>query len=130
MSEGPERVILLPRGLDQHDDEGPGGVGKPDRAAALADAPAHDGQPRIFSVQRDACIEIARSQCGVLVLPKILTSAQRGATVKPYPIPRYVSMRYCDPSSARRSWRMCSRRPEAPVASTRKPVLTGDPRAA
>ena len=36
-----ERVILLARGLDQHDDEGPGVVGKPDRADALADAPVH-----------------------------------------------------------------------------------------
>jgi hypothetical protein len=41
MSERPERVILLARGLDQHDDEGPGVVGKPDRADALADAPVH-----------------------------------------------------------------------------------------
>ena len=51
-------MILLARGLDQHDDEGPGSVGKPDRADALADAPVHDGHPRIFSVKRDACIEI------------------------------------------------------------------------
>jgi hypothetical protein len=63
MSERPERVILLARGLDQHDDEGPGVVGKPDRADALADAPVHDAHSRILSVKRDACIEIARSQC-------------------------------------------------------------------
>jgi hypothetical protein len=65
-----------------------------------------------------------------LALPEILPSAQRGVTVKPYPIPRYVPMRYRDPTTARRNRRMCSRRPEAPVASTRKPELTGDPRAA
>jgi hypothetical protein len=59
-----------------------------------------------------------------------LLLAQRSATVKPYPILRCVSMRYRDPTSARRSRRMCSRSPEAATALTRKPVLTGDPRAA
>ena len=63
MSKRPERVILLPRGLDEHDNERPGMVGKPDRADALAGAPMHDGHSRIFCVKRDACIEIARSQC-------------------------------------------------------------------
>jgi hypothetical protein len=62
MSEGPERVILLARGLDQHDNERSGVVGKPDRADALAGAPVHDGHSRIFCVKRDACVEVARSQ--------------------------------------------------------------------
>ena len=62
MSEGPERVILLARGLDQHDNERSGVVGKPDRGVhALAGAPVHDGHPRIFCVKRDACVEVARS---------------------------------------------------------------------
>ena len=62
MPERPERMILPAVGLDQHDDEGPGVVRKPDGADALAGAAVHDGHPRIFFVKRNARIEIARGQ--------------------------------------------------------------------
>jgi predicted transcriptional regulator len=61
-SELPQRAIAKSLGLSQ----GPvSGYLSRARAAGVSYAPVHDGHPRIFSVKRDACIEIARSQCDV-----------------------------------------------------------------
>ena len=108
MSKRPERMVLLACGLDQHDNEGSGVVGKPDRADSFAGAAVYDGHPRIFCVKRDACIEIASGQRDV-GQPEVRNFKSSPFSSAYYSAARSL-FRSCSPPEVPATRAVCSRR--------------------
>src|SRR3546814_21168771 len=65
MADRPERTILQPRLLDQHDDERPGSVADPRDhiAPALAVAAVDDMHIRIIGIEGEARLHVRDPQC-------------------------------------------------------------------